>query len=115
MTVPDRILRLPRDPRGIPIPWNALRTEEAVFFTVNDDRRGWRALREGLCPICGERLGRWLWFVGGPQVRVCSRRLLPGSSRPPGMHRVRAADVPISGRAEIHGPDRRGAPREAAD
>ena len=42
-------------------------TEEAVFFTVNDDRKAWRALREGLCPICGERLGRFLWLVGGPR------------------------------------------------
>jgi hypothetical protein len=37
------------------------------FFTVNDDRRAWRALREDLCAICGERLGRWRWFVGGPK------------------------------------------------
>jgi len=69
MTVPDRIARLPRDPRGFPIPWNVLRTEDGAtaFFTVNDDRKAWRALREGLCPLCGERLGRWLWFVGGPR------------------------------------------------
>ncbi len=67
MTVPDRIARLPRDPRGYPIPWNVLRNGETAFFTVNDDRNSWRALREGLCPICGERLGRWLWFVGGPR------------------------------------------------
>jgi len=67
MTVPERIARLPRDPRGYPIPWNVLRTDDATFFTVNDDRKAFRALREGLCPICGERLGRWLWFVGGPR------------------------------------------------
>lgn len=69
MTVPDRIARLPRDPRGYPIPWNVLRTGDGAtaFFTVNDDRKTWRALREGLCPICGEHLGRWLWFVGGPR------------------------------------------------
>jgi hypothetical protein len=66
MTVPDRIARLPRDARGYPIPWNALRNGDIAFFTVNDDRKTWRALREGVCPICGERLGRWLWFVGGP-------------------------------------------------
>lgn len=67
MTEPDRIARLPHDRRGYPIPWNVLRAEDGTpFFTVNDDRKALRALREQLCPICGERLGRWRWFVGGP-------------------------------------------------
>lgn len=66
--LPDRVARLPRDPRGYPIPWNVLRAADGTpFFTVNDDRKARRALREQLCPICGERLGRWLWFVGGPR------------------------------------------------
>jgi hypothetical protein len=65
---PDRIARLEHDHRGYPIPWNVLRADDGTpFFTINDDRRAWRALREALCPICGERLGKWLWFVGGPQ------------------------------------------------
>jgi hypothetical protein len=67
VTVPARIARLPRDPRGYPIPWNVLRTESDVFFTVNDDRRSWQALREDLCPICGEKLDSLIWFVGGPR------------------------------------------------
>ena len=65
--MPARIARLPRDPRGYPIPWNVLRANGAAFFTVNDDRRHWIAIRRGLCPICGEALGRWKWFVGGPR------------------------------------------------
>jgi hypothetical protein len=36
------------------------------FFVCNDDTKHWKALRLVLCPICGERLGRWQWFVGGP-------------------------------------------------
>jgi hypothetical protein len=65
--MPERIARLPRDPRGYPVPWNVLRGNDGTpLFTVSDDRKTWRALREGLCPICSERLGRWLWFVGGP-------------------------------------------------
>jgi hypothetical protein len=67
-TIPDRIARLPKDRRGYPIPWNVLRADDGTpFFTINDDSRAWRALREQLCPICGERLGRWKWFVGGPR------------------------------------------------
>jgi len=64
---PPRIARLERDARGYPIPWNVLRGDDGTpFFTVNDDRKRHRALCEELCPICGERLGRWKWFVGGP-------------------------------------------------
>lgn len=66
--MPDRIARLPKDARGYPIPWNVLRRENGEpLFTVNDDRKHWRAVRQGLCPLCGERLGRWLWFTGGPR------------------------------------------------
>lgn len=68
MLLPPRIAQLPKDSRGYPIPWNVLRgVDDAPLFTVNDDRRHWLALRQGLCPICGERLGRWIWFVGGPR------------------------------------------------
>jgi hypothetical protein len=67
MTEPPRIARLPRDRRGYPIPWNVLCAEDGTpFFTVNDDRKAWKAIRQHLCPLCGDRLGRWLWFVGGP-------------------------------------------------
>lgn len=66
--MPYRISRLPRDRRGYPIPWTVLRGEDDTpLFTVNDDRRTWTALRDQLCPICGERLGTWRWFVGGPR------------------------------------------------
>jgi hypothetical protein len=66
--MPERIARLDTDARGYPIPWNVLRAKDGTpFFTVNDDRKAWRALREGLCPICGGKLGNWKWFTGGPK------------------------------------------------
>lgn len=65
---PDRIARLPKDKRGYPIPWSVLLADDGTpFFTVNDTRKNYRALLHALCPICGERLGRWRWFVGGPR------------------------------------------------
>jgi len=65
--MPSRIAALERDHRGYPIPWNVLRADDGTpLFTINDDRKHWRAIRERICPICGVRLGRWLWFVGGP-------------------------------------------------
>ena len=66
--MPPRIARLPKDKRGYPIPWNALRgVDDTPFFTVNDQGKHMHALREKLCPICGEKLGKWMWFVGGIQ------------------------------------------------
>lgn len=66
--VPERIAKLPKDKRGYPVPWNVLCAEDGTpFFTVNDDRKHWKALRMALCPICGESLGRWKWWVGGPR------------------------------------------------
>lgn len=65
--VPRRMQTLGVDPRGYPIPWNVMRgLDGAGLFTVNDDRKHLRAIAQGLCPICGERLGQWKWFVGGP-------------------------------------------------
>jgi hypothetical protein len=65
---PARIARLEHDKRGYPIPWNVVRADDGTpFFTVNDTRKHYRALRAGLCPICGETLGKWRWFVGGPR------------------------------------------------
>lgn len=65
---PERIARLEHDPRGYPIPHVVLRADDGTpFFTINDDRKAWRAFLKGLCPICGERLGKWRWWVGGPQ------------------------------------------------
>lgn len=67
MTIPARIARLPKDARGYPIPWNVeADVDGKPIFTVNDSVKACRALMEGLCPICGEKLGRWKWFIGGP-------------------------------------------------
>jgi len=66
MIMPPRIARLPKDKRGYPIPWNVLRgVGDAPIFTINDQTKHFQALRSKLCPICGERLGKWMWFVGG--------------------------------------------------
>jgi len=33
---------------------------------VNNPLTHLAAILQELCPICGERLGKWRWFVGGP-------------------------------------------------
>lgn len=68
MKIPERIAKLPTDKRGYPIPWNVLRGHDGTpFFTINDDRKHFCAVAQGLCPLCGEKLGKWKWFVGGPR------------------------------------------------
>jgi len=65
--VPATMKDRPRDPRGYPIPWNVLVDSTGkAHFTINDESLRAMAIRERLCPICGVRLWRGLWFVGGP-------------------------------------------------
>jgi hypothetical protein len=65
--IPDRMLHLERDPRGYPIPWGVYRDEDGrAHFTINDEARRLKALARDLCPICGSKLFRGRWFVGGP-------------------------------------------------
>jgi hypothetical protein len=35
-------------------------------FTINDEDKRQRHLRDDLCPLCGTKLFRGRWFVGGP-------------------------------------------------
>jgi hypothetical protein len=65
--MPERIAKLPRDSRGYPIPYNIVRGNDGTpMFTINDSRKHMECLLGNLCPLCGEVLGRWKWFVGGP-------------------------------------------------
>lgn len=58
---------LQRDARGYPVPFVVLRDSDGKpHFTINDSGRRLRALLERRCHICGGRLGRTMWFVGGP-------------------------------------------------
>jgi hypothetical protein len=65
--VPSRMKHLPRDRRGYPIPAVVLRDRDGMpHFTINDSD-----IRQGLivrdeCSICGGKLFRGRWFVGGP-------------------------------------------------
>lgn len=66
--MPIRVARLPRDHRGLPIPFIVLRDLEGKpHFTVNDARKQHECVVKSLCGICGQRLFKGnLWFVGGP-------------------------------------------------
>jgi hypothetical protein len=65
--MPARIRALPRDRRGYPIPVTVMRDKMHLpHFTMNDALIVARCARDRLCGICGERLGVFACFVGGP-------------------------------------------------
>jgi len=65
--MPRRVAALPRDRRGLPIPAIVLRDGNGdPHFTMNDAHVAERLAREGGCGICGEQLGAFKCFVGGP-------------------------------------------------
>jgi hypothetical protein len=68
---PDRIKRLPVDPeRGYPVPWFVATVEGKPEFRVADERKYARAVRENLCWVCGDVLGRYRVYVIGPMCTV---------------------------------------------
>jgi hypothetical protein len=64
--MPPQIARLPRDRRGLPVPWFAAWQDDQPIFTHADPRKWVSAVRHGKCWICGEPLGRNVAFVLGP-------------------------------------------------
>jgi hypothetical protein len=67
ISVPKKMRALQKDRRGYPIPYIVLRdTDGKPHFSINDTLRQRKALLERRCPICGTRLDRVIWFLGGP-------------------------------------------------
>lgn len=65
--VPDRMKHLERDHRGYPIPYVVFRDDEGKpHFTINAQEKVLRCKREEICAICGQKLLRGRWFLGGP-------------------------------------------------
>jgi hypothetical protein len=65
--LPDRMKHLDRDHRGYPIPYIVFRDSDGKpHFTINDEYKVQRCKKHELCSICGARLLRGRWFVGGP-------------------------------------------------
>lgn len=64
--IPERMKKLPRDPRGLPVPFVILWQGGRHHFTVNDQKKVAHCLNTDRCAICGQPLFRGRWFVGGP-------------------------------------------------
>jgi hypothetical protein len=78
--LPRRIAKLPVDSRGYPVPWFVVwvdddnqpvrRGEGKPDFRVTFPGAMQIALRDGLCWVCGQPLGRHQAFVAGPMCGV---------------------------------------------
>jgi hypothetical protein len=68
VAIPHRMQRLERDRRGYPIPVAVYRDSTGrAHFTINDEAKRQALIAGDRCPICGGKLLRGRWFVGGPQ------------------------------------------------
>lgn len=65
--LPERMKALPRDERGLPIPFIVWYDPDGKpHFTINDQQKQLSAAQNDLCGICGQKLEKMRWFIGGP-------------------------------------------------
>jgi hypothetical protein len=82
--IPRRMRGLPRDPRGVPIPWFAGRDADGHLRVTILDLARWRdAVKNRRCWMCGAPLGRSRTFVLGPVQAITrpsvNRRRIPAA------------------------------------
>lgn len=65
--VPERLRSRPTDERGYPIPFTTAVIDGKPDFRVLDEARRQECMTARLCGLCGEKLGYWIAFVGGPR------------------------------------------------
>lgn len=71
LAVPKRIKKLPIDERGFPIPFFVGYDDRGLpDFRMMDAHKLSRAVKDRLCWICGEPLGRYLAFTIGPMCGI---------------------------------------------
>jgi hypothetical protein len=64
--IPDRMKHLKLDARGYPIPCMVLIDKTGLpHFAVNEETERVKVIRNDLCSVCGTKLFRGRWFVGG--------------------------------------------------
>ncbi|MCS4088622.1 hypothetical protein [Rhizobium sp. BK176] len=67
VAIPERMRSLPVDPRGYPVPVVVTRDRNGKpNFAANDESIRQTLFREDRCGICGGKLLRGRWSVGGP-------------------------------------------------
>ena len=66
--IPKRLKQRPQF-RGLPIPYIAyIDAEGKPDFRVTDEAKRISVMKNGLCQLCGDLLGKWMFFVGGTEA-----------------------------------------------
>ena len=68
--LPSRMQALSVDERGYVVPWFVDWLDGKPEFRAMDMKKWIRAVREKLCWVCGQRLGRYMTFVAGPMCGI---------------------------------------------
>jgi hypothetical protein len=72
-SLPDSMKDLPLDPRGFPIPWFVhCEPGQTPDLRIASGEKREIGFRDDLCWVCGQPLGKFRVFLGGPQsVKHC--------------------------------------------
>lgn len=65
VAIPDRMRHL-KTWRGVAVPFMVVWKDDRPLFSITDDQLQDAAPRLNLCSVCGTKLFRGRWFVGGP-------------------------------------------------
>lgn len=68
--LPRRMAKLPIDERGFVVPWFVDYVDGKPEFRAMNPEKWKRAVRERLCWVCGEKLGKYMTFVLGPMCGI---------------------------------------------
>lgn len=69
--IPHYMRNLPISAKGFPIPWFVAKTDDGTYdIRIADGSKVPRAVRQKLCWLCGNTLGRRFCFVIGPMCAV---------------------------------------------
>lgn len=85
--LPERMKTLRIDARGYPVPWFVAwidgpdGPETVPEFRAMDRRKFVHAIKQRLCWVCGQPLGRWLAFPIGPMCSITRTISEPPSHR----------------------------------
>jgi len=88
--LPTRMRHLPVSDTGYPIPWFVADVGGVRDFRVADQKKYARAMRNNLCWLCGDTLGRFKVFTAGPMCAVNRTSAEPPSHRDCAEYAVKA-------------------------
>ncbi len=78
---PARMLRLPLNDKGYPVPWFVDWVDGKPDFRLMDRDKWFAAVYKRLCWLCGQKMGRYMTFVAGPMCGINRTSSEPPSHR----------------------------------